>query len=120
MKYVLILIGGATGALCRVLISEVIDRTQFLFFPLGIFSVNILGCFLLGFLINLMGPKYQEIYEPFLLMGFLGAFTTFSAFSRETLELIAQGKWLAVMSYIVFTVMGCLLATWVGMQITNN
>ena len=120
MKYFLILIGGATGALCRVLISEVLERAQFIFFPLGIFSVNIFGCFLLGILINLMGPKYEEIYEPLLLMGFLGAFTTFSAFSKETFQLIEQGNWLAVMSYIVFTVIGCLLATWIGMQITNN
>ena len=120
MKYFLILIGGATGALCRVIISEVLERAQFLFFPLGIFSVNIFGCFVLGILINLMGSKYEEIYEPLLLMGFLGAFTTFSAFSKETFQLIEQGNWLAVMSYIVFTVIGCLLATWIGMQITNN
>ena len=53
-------------------------------------------------------------------MGFLGAFTIFSAFSKETFQLIEQGNWLAVMSYIVFTVIGCLLATWIGMQITNN
>ena len=64
MKYFLILIGGATGALSRVIISELIEKSQFLFFPLGINSVNILGCFLLGILINLIDPKYEEVYEP--------------------------------------------------------
>ena len=120
MKYFLILIGGATGALSRVIISELIEKTQFLFFPLGIISVNILGCFLLGILINLIDPKYEEIYEPLLLIGFLGAFTTFSSFSKETFQLIEQGNWLAVLSYIIFTVIGCLIATWIGMQIIKH
>ena len=120
MKYLLILLGGATGALSRVIISELIEKSQFLFFPLGIISVNILGCFLLGILINLIGPKYEEIYEPLLLIGFLGAFTTFSAFSKETFQLIDQGNWLAVLSYIIFTVIGCLIATWIGMQLIKH
>jgi len=65
MKYFLILIGGATGALCRVLIFEVIEKTQLLFSPLGIFSVNIFGCFLLGILINLMGPNMKKSMNLF-------------------------------------------------------
>ena len=120
MKYFLILLGGAAGALSRVIISELIEKSQFHFFPLGIISVNILGCFLLGIFINFMGPKYEEIYEPLLLIGFLGAFTTFSAFSKETFQLIEQGNWLAVLSYIIFTVIGCLIATWIGMQLIKN
>ena len=120
MKYFLILLGGAAGALSRVIISEIIEKSQFHFFPLGIISVNILGCFLLGIFINVMGPKYEEIYEPLLLVGFLGAFTTFSAFSKETFQLIEQGNWLVVLSYIIFTVVGCLVATWIGMQIIKH
>jgi fluoride ion exporter CrcB/FEX len=65
MEYFLILIGGATGALCRVLIFEVIEKTQLLFSPLGIFSVNIFGCFLLGILINLMGPNMKKSMNLF-------------------------------------------------------
>ena len=120
MKYLLIFIGGATGALCRVLISEAIEKIQILFIPLGIISVNIVGCFLLGILISLINPKYEEIYEPFVLMGFLGAFTTFSAFSRETFQLMELGNWLAVVMYVTLTLIGCLGATWLGMQISNN
>ena len=120
MKYLLIFIGGATGALCRVLISEAIEKIQILFFPLGIISVNIVGCFLLGILISLINPKYEEIYEPFVLMGFLGAFTTFSAFSRETFQLMESGNWLAVVMYVTLTLIGCLGATWLGMQISKQ
>ena len=105
MKYFLILIGGATGALSRVIISELIEKSQFLFFPLGIISVNILGCFLLGILINLIGPKYGEIYEPLLLIGFLGAFTTFSAFSLDIVELCERGHWPLAFFYICASVL---------------
>ena len=114
------MIGGASGALCRLFISELIEKIHFLSFPLGTIFVNISGCFLLGLCINLIEPKYEEIYHPLLLIGFLGAFTTFSAFSKETFQLMEQGNWLAVLSYIIFTVIGCLIATWIGMQLIKN
>tara|TARA_B100000686_G_scaffold15675_1_gene14792 strand:- start:52554 stop:52916 length:363 start_codon:yes stop_codon:yes gene_type:complete len=120
MKYLLILAGGALGALSRVLISDLLEKYQAAIFPLGIFFVNVIGCFLLGLLINLIGPKHSDIYEPFLFMGFLGAFTTFSAFSREAFQLIEQGNYIGVITYICLTVVGCLLATWLGMNLTKS
>jgi len=120
MKYFLIILGGAAGTICRVLISDLVEKGQFLLFPLGIIFVNIFGCFLLGIFINFLSPKYEEIYQPLLLMGFLGAFTTFSAFSKETFQLIEQGNWIVVIAYVFVTVIGCLVSTWLGMQISNN
>ena len=70
-------------------------------------------------LISLINPKYEEIYEPLLLMGFLGAFTTFSTFSKETFQLMEQGNWLAVVMYGACTLIGCLGATWFGLQISK-
>ena len=119
MKYLLILSGGALGALSRVLISDFLEKYQVAIFPLGIFLVNLIGCFLLGLFINLIGSKYSYIYEPFLFLGFLGAFTTFSAFSKETFQLIEQGNYIGVIAYISLTVIGCLLATWLGMNLTK-
>ena len=119
MKYLFILIGGAMGALCRALISETIEKVQFLFFPVGTIAVNIFGCFILGILLSIMGPKYEEGYKPLILIGFLGSFTTFSAFSKETFQLMEQGNWLIVAGYVGFTVLGCLLATWLGIHITK-
>jgi CrcB protein len=119
MKYLLIFLGGAIGAVTRTLISELIGKVQFLSFSVGIMFVNVLGCFLLGLVINSLDPKYQNIYQPLLLMGFLGAFTTFSAFSKETFQLIEQGNWLAVVAYVFITIIGCLLATWLGLHLNR-
>ena len=120
MKYFLVIAGGALGALLRFIISEIIEKIPYLFFPLAINFVNITGCFLLGLLISSFDQKYHDIYEPLLIVGFLGAFTTFSAFSRETFQLIDQGNFLTVFVYILITVIGCLFATWLGMQIGEN
>ena len=92
MKFLLIGIGGALGALSRSYLSEWIEKLNFLPMPMGVLLVNFLGCFFLGLMINSLDPKYQEIYQPLVFIGFLGAFTTFSAFSRESLDLLNQGQ----------------------------
>ena len=71
-------------------------------------------------MINSLDPKYQEIYQPLIFIGFLGAFTTFSAFSRESLDLLNQGQILLAVVYIVLTVTVCLLGTWVGVLLTSR
>jgi|TARA_B100000809_G_scaffold257339_1_gene298741 CrcB protein len=120
MKFLLIGIGGALGALSRSYLSEAIEKVNFLPLPMGFLLVNFLGCFFLGLLINSLDVKYQEIYQPLLFIGFLGAFTTFSAFSREALDLLNQGQVLFAVAYVVLTVTLCLLGTWLGVLLTNK
>ena len=120
MKFILIGIGGALGALSRSYLSDFVEKINILPLPAGILFVNFAGCFALGIMINTLDPKYNDIYHPLILIGFLGAFTTFSAFSKESLDLFSQGHTSLSLIYIFFTVVVCLTATWTGMYLTGK
>ena len=85
----------------------------------GILIVNISGCFLLGLFYHLMDSNLERYLTPLLFIGFLGAFTTFSAFSKESLELLYQGNFLMALLYVILSVSSCLGATWLGMYLTR-
>ncbi len=91
-------------------------------FPWGIFSINILGSFLIGFLGVFLLSKLQwsEPMRIVVLTGFLGAFTTFSAFSVDALALIERAAWLPAAFYIIGSVLFALIATWSGMQLAER
>ena len=118
MKFLLVSLGGALGALVRLLVSEVINNSSNILFPFPTLLVNILGCFAIGYLLSSMESKHWLFSEYFLMIGFLGAFTTFSAFSKETLLLINDGMPYWAILYVIFSVLGCLLATWLGMSLS--
>ncbi|MFL2697597.1 MAG: fluoride efflux transporter CrcB [Gammaproteobacteria bacterium] len=111
MRYLLIALGGSLGAILRVLISEALYKVTLYSLPLGIITVNIIGCFLVGLIFNSLDSKL----EPLVVFGFLGAFTTFSAFSKETFLMIQDGQIFLAISYVCLSVILCLLATWLGM-----
>jgi len=83
-------------------------------------AVNILGCFFLGLFYNLINSDLERILNPFLFIGFLGAFTTFSAFSKESLELINNGYILSAFFYVSISVFACLGSTWLGMALMRG
>ena len=117
MNIILICLGGSLGALSRFYLSNLFDKTDGAEIPLGIFIVNFLGCFILGLSYNLVNSDLEKILTPFLFVGFLGAFTTFSAFSKESLDLINSGNFSMALFYIVISIFSCLSATWLGMYI---
>jgi len=119
MNILLICLGGALGAISRFYISNLFQRSETLEMPLGILIVNILGCFLLGLFYNLMDTNLEKIITPFLFIGFLGAFTTFSAFSKESLDLLIEGHFLSASLYIFISIFSCLSATWLGIYLTK-
>ena len=97
-----IALGGAAGALTRHFLSHRIALMVPSSFPFGTMSVNILGSFTLGFLVILFANKLalsQEI-RAFLTVGFLGGFTTFSAFSLEAALLIERGEVMQAAVYV--------------------
>lgn len=119
MKILLICLGGSLGALSRFYLAEAINKLALINFSIGILSVNLVGCFLLGLLINNLDPKFEHIYNPLLFVGFLGAFTTFSAFSRETVDLISSGNLFSASIYVFLSVFLCLIGTWLGMLVSK-
>ena len=118
MKFLLVALGGALGALSRFVVSEIMETSENNIFPFPTLLVNMAGCFAIGYLYNSMGPKYWLFSEPFLIVGFLGAFTTFSAFSKETLVLVNEGVITMAIFYVLISVLGCLLATWLGIVLS--
>jgi CrcB protein len=67
-----------------------------------------------------MDSNLERFFTPFLFVGFLGAFTTFSAFSKESLELINSGHFIMASSYVLISVFSCLGATWLGIFLTKG
>lgn len=112
-----IMIGGAFGAAARFLLTEKVYHLTGRDFPYGILVVNALGSFLMGLLAILLLQKFPDNHALRLgvMVGFLGAFTTFSTFSLDTLNLIQTGEALKAFLNILSNVIICVLAVWLGM-----
>lgn len=113
---VVISIGGALGALVRYWMAAAVNAQLGRDFPYGTLTVNIVGCLAAGFLSVLLIEKFDLSAEwrSALLIGFLGAFTTFSAFTMDTWHLIETGESFKALINVMFTVIVCLTANWVG------
>ena len=108
--------GGALGSLARFWVSTGIYQLFGRSFPWGTLVVNVSGSFVMGFLFVLFLERLAAAPEwrAAVLVGFLGAFTTFSTFSIETLNLMEEGFLLKALLNVAASVLVCLLACWVG------
>jgi CrcB protein len=107
-------LGGAIGGVLRYLISWAIGVQHV--FPWATLSINIAGSFAIGLVWGMFGHLdwFQSWGRLFLVVGVLGGFTTFSAFSLETLNLMNDGKATMALAYASTSVLVCLLAVWLG------
>ena len=114
--------GGALGAIGRFWVSVGVYRVLGREFPWGTLAVNGLGSFLMGFLFVLFLDRLMTAPElrSAVLIGFLGAFTTFSTFSMETLTLIEQGSMGKAFLNMWVSVLLCLLACWLGVLLGRS
>lgn len=95
-KLMVLAVAGACGALARYGLAGLFQRGQHIGFAWGTLTVNVLGCFLFGLIWTLTQQRFLVSPETraILLVGFLGSFTTFSAFLFETDQMLEQGEWL--------------------------
>ena len=114
--------GGATGALLRYWMSSGIYVLLGRGFPYGTLTVNIVGSLIMGFLYVFMIERMDVSAElrAALMIGLLGAFTTFSTFSIETLNLLESGEQLKAALNVILSVTLCLLGCWLGMIVGRN
>ncbi|MEX0963034.1 MAG: fluoride efflux transporter CrcB [Pseudohongiellaceae bacterium] len=119
--YIAIAFGGALGAVSRYWLHGAAQRFNDSLFPLGTLVVNLLGSFLIGVFFVVLAEKAQlnEAWRPLIVVGFLGAMTTFSTFSLDALLLFEQGHYNTALLYIVSSVALCLFAAFAGMQLTR-
>ena len=118
MNILLVALGGAIGAITRYLITSFSDNLLYYQLPLGTLIVNILGCFAAGCVVGYFGTKVTDLHL-FFIVGFLGSFTTMSAFSLQTMELYQSNNVLGFI-YIILTFTLTIVATYVGWQIFSH
>ena len=114
-----IALGGAVGAVMRYAVSNGIHTLLGRGFPYGTLTVNVLGSLVMGFLYIFLIERLSNnlALRASLMIGFLGAFTTFSTFSIETFNLLENGEAFKALINILISVVLCLLAAWAGVII---
>jgi CrcB protein len=118
MAYFWIAVGSALGGVLRHWCSGVAAQLIGATFPWGTLVVNIAGSFAIGFFFTYTGPDGRLLVDSttrqFVMVGLCGGYTTFSSFSLQTLNLMRDGQVLHAGANILFSVLLCLLAVWLG------
>ncbi len=119
MQWMSIALGGALGAVGRFWVSNLVYDWWGRGLPWGTLAVNVLGSFTMGLLGILLVERLalSAQWRGVILVGFLGAFTTFSTFSLETFYLIEQGEPVKAALNVLMSVVACLFAVWGGVMI---
>lgn len=121
MKVILAIGAGSfIGGVLRYLISVLIQHKSTTGFPLGTLAVNLIGCFFIGIAFGFADHgRISTAWKFFLVTGMLGGFTTFSAFSNETFQLMRDEHIWMAFSYVALSVLAGLLATYIGFSIVR-
>jgi len=116
MKLLYVAAGGAVGAVARYAAVQAVMRLHPQPFPLGTMLVNILGSLLIGLALSKL---QHEPMKLLLVTGVLGGFTTFSAFSWDSVQLLQQGAYGQALVYIGGSVLLCIAATIIGIKLAG-
>ncbi len=116
--YLWIGLGGALGSMARFWLAALVAQILGPQFPWGTILINVLGSFVIGFFSMFPGPAGRVLASfnarAFVMVGICGGFTTFSAFSLQTLELARESRWLQAGGNVMLSVLVCLAAVWAG------
>lgn len=111
-----IALGGAIGAVLRYLMSAGINPLIPVNFPIGTLLVNILGCLIIGIVYAVLSetPSFQTMLKPFLVIGILGGFTTFSSYAIEMVQMVQLQQTMKALAYLALSNIIGLAAAWAG------
>lgn len=118
----LVAAGGALGSVLRFLTGYTVGKYTVMAFPVSTFVVNIAGSLLIGIIFGVL-QKYtitSTEVKFFLVVGFLGGFTTFSTFSYDNLQLLESGHIYTALLYAIGSVMAGLIAVWLGFLLART
>ncbi len=120
--YCFIAAGGATGACLRYFVTTSVDSLFGKHMPFGTLTVNVVGSFALALLYGFIERHdlSDSPYRALIGVGLLGAFTTFSTFSVETLTLLENGLWFKAAANVFLNVGACLLAGWLAIELMKG
>lgn len=114
MAFFLVGVGGIFGSVARYFLGRFISERTNTIIPLGTFLINITGSFLLGVVYALgLNSHYQRLFAD----GFLGAYTTFSTFTYESMTLFQEGKIWHALVYIIFSLITGILGFMIGLKL---
>lgn len=118
-NFLLIGLGGAAGSMLRYAFTLWFKNSSF---PLATFLVNIIGCFVIGcvFALAVRNEAFAANWKLFLATGICGGFTTYSAFSIESLQLLQQQRVALFAVYMIATILGGLGASWLGYSLLKG
>jgi CrcB protein len=117
-KYLLVGAGGFVGAMARFWVNTMVTQRMGLRFPYGTFLINVSGCFLIGFFMYLLAERgvLDAHWLYIIVVGFIGAYTTFSTFEYETMRALHDGQLGIGLLYVASSVLVGFLMVWLGAQ----